>query len=157
MPYKCDAVLCGLLCWQRTHLDFQPVLCCYRVYSHQESPLFHLLLSGPNTMLSFFGAVGFHTALFGSEPETKLNHMWCLKSSIHWFIHSTVLVSVRLFGPHPSGVFTPAQKIHTKGGNQLEFDSIEPNKTGVNTPIMLVVYANILSPSTGEHYQQQAL
>ncbi len=45
-------------------------------------------------------------------------------------------VSVWLFGPHSSAiaVFTPAQKIRTKGGNKLEFDSIETNKTGVNTP-----------------------
>ncbi len=44
-------------------------------------------------------------------------------------------VSVWLFGAHPIviAVFTPAQKI--KGGNELEFDSIEPNKTGVNTPL----------------------
>ena len=44
-------------------------------------------------------------------------------------------VSVRLFGLHQSAiaVFTPAQKIRTKGGNKLELDSIEPNKSGVNT------------------------
>ncbi len=44
-------------------------------------------------------------------------------------------VSVRLFGSHPSeiAVFTPAQMIRTKRGNELEFDSVEPNKTGVNT------------------------
>ncbi len=35
------------------------------------------------------------------------------------------------------GVFTPVQKIRTKGGNELEFDSVEPNKTGVNTAIAL--------------------
>ncbi len=47
------------------------------------------------------------------------------------------------FGAHQSaiGVFTPAQKIRTKGGNkpefvliEPEFVLIEPNKTGVNTP-----------------------
>ncbi len=39
---------------------------------------------------------------------------------------------------HPSAitVFTPAQKIHTKGANELDFDSIKPNKTGVNSPLM---------------------
>ncbi len=48
-------------------------------------------------------------------------------------------VLVRLFGLHLSAiaVFTPAQKIHIKGGNELEFDSIEPNKTGVNTAIQV--------------------
>ncbi len=33
----------------------------------------------------FFGAVCFHTALFASEPETRV-----LRSSIHCFIHSTI-------------------------------------------------------------------
>ncbi len=34
--------------------------------------------------------------------------------------------SCKVFGPHQSAiaVFTPAQKIHIKGGNELEFDSI---------------------------------
>ncbi len=43
---------------------------------------------------------------------------------------------VRLFGPHPSviAVFTPAQTICTKRGNKLDLNSIEPKKTGVNTP-----------------------
>ncbi len=47
-------------------------------------------------------------------------------------------VSVRLFGAHQSAiaVFTPAQKIRTKGGNKPEFVLIEPNKTGVNTPLV---------------------
>ncbi len=56
---------------------------------HQESLLVHLLWSGPNTMLLllllFFGAVCFHTALFASEPETRV-----LRSSIHCFVHSTI-------------------------------------------------------------------
>ncbi len=47
------------------------------------------------------------------------------------------VVSVRLFGVHPNAiaVFTPAQKIHTKGGNEPEFVLIKLNKTGVNTPL----------------------
>ncbi len=60
-----------------------------RVYSHQESPLVHLLWSGPNTMffffcLFFFGAVRFHTALFASEPEIVNKTTRVLRSSIHW-------------------------------------------------------------------------
>uniref|UniRef100_A0A8C2HYF1 Transmembrane serine protease 5 n=1 Tax=Cyprinus carpio TaxID=7962 RepID=A0A8C2HYF1_CYPCA len=40
------------------------------VYSHQESPLVHLLWSGPNKMFFFFfGVVRFHTSLFAGEPE----------------------------------------------------------------------------------------
>ncbi len=36
------------------------------------------------------------------------------------------------------GVFTPVQKIRTKGGNELEFDSVEPNKIQqLNTAIAL--------------------
>ncbi len=106
-----------------------------RVYSHQESPLVHLLWSGPNTMLIFvlFGAVRFHTALFASEPETVNKTTRVLKvihSLVHPFNRTRVRleadrdhffswVSVRLFDPHPSviAVFTPAQKIRTKGRN----------------------------------------
>ncbi len=91
--------------------------------------------------------------LFWSRPPLNLkkNLAHTPHFENHWLkvIHSLVhpfncTVSVRLFGPHPSAiaVFTPAQKIHTKGGNELEIDSIEPNKTGVNTPIMSVVYVN---------------
>ncbi len=29
-------------------------------------------------------------------------------------------------------IHTPVQKIHTKGGNELELNSVEPNETGVN-------------------------
>ncbi len=102
----------------------------------------------------FFGAVRFHTALFASEPETvnKTTHMLKLiHSLVHPFNRTKVRleadwdhlfswVSERLFGLHPSaiGLFTPAQKVHTKGGNKLEFDSTEPNKTGVNTPKEIV-------------------
>ncbi len=106
------------------------------VYSHQESPLVHLLWSTPNTMLicfCFFGAVRFHTALFASESEIVSKTTHVLRSSIHWFIHSTVL---SLFGTGPIAVFTPAQTIRTKGVNELEFDSIKPIKTGVNTPLV---------------------
>ncbi len=61
---------------------------------------------------------GPYQSSFGTEPEL-----------FSW-------VSVRLFGAHQSAiaVFTPAQKIRTKGGNEPEFVLIEPNKTGVNTP-----------------------
>ncbi len=98
-----------------------------------------------NVDFFLFGAVRFHSALFASEPEIVNKTTRVLRSSIHWFIHSTVLEfvwnrtettssagsQVWLFGPHLSAiaVFTPAQKIHTKGGNEFEFDSIEPNKT----------------------------
>ncbi len=125
----------------------------FRVYSHQESPLVHLLWSRPNTMLIFFlfGEIRFHTALFASEPETvnKTTRVFkVIHSLIHPFNRTRVhveadrdhlfsWVSVQLFGAHPSvnAVLTPAQKSCTKGGNELEFDSIEPNKTGVNTPL----------------------
>ncbi len=62
-----------------------------------------------------------------------------LRSSIHLFIHLTVLSS---FGNGPIAVFsaiavfTPAQKIRTKGVNELEFDSIKPIKIGVDTPLV---------------------
>ncbi len=97
-----------------------------------------------------YGAVRLHTALFASEPETvnKTTHaLKVIHSLVHPFNRTRVRlepdwdhhfswVSVRLFGPHPRAiaVFTPAQKICIRGGNELEFDSIEPNKTGVNTP-----------------------
>ncbi len=93
----------------------------------------------------WFGAVRFHTALFTSEPETKKNtrELKVIQSLVYPFNHTRVRleadwdhlfswVSVRLFSV--TAVFTPAQKIRTKGVNELEFDSIEPNKTGVNTP-----------------------
>ncbi len=52
-------------------------------------------------------------------------------------------VSVRLFGQQLSAtaIFTPAQNICSKA-SKLEFDSIEPNKTGVNTPLYIII-ANI--------------
>ncbi len=71
--------------------------------------------------------VRFHTALFASEPEI-VNKAHVLRSSIKPNQSSELSrVSVRLFGPHQSAiaVFTPAQKIHTKGRNELELDSIQ--------------------------------
>ncbi len=72
-----------------------------------------------------------------------------IHSLVHPFTHTRVRlaadrdhlfswVSEQLFVVHPSAiaVFTPAQKIRTKGGSELVFDSIEPNKTGANTPLM---------------------
>jgi len=62
----------------------------------------------------------------------------CLWSSIYWFIHSTgpefiwertETTSSAFAHPSVIAVFTPAQKIRTKRGNKLEFDSI---KTDVN-------------------------
>ncbi len=107
-----------------------------RVYSHQENLLVHLLWSGLNATLIFccyFCAICFHTALFASEQET-VNKTICvlevIHSLVHPFNHTRVSleaerdhlfswVLVRLFGPYPSviAVFTPAQKICTKGGN----------------------------------------
>ncbi len=90
----------------------------------------------------FVYVVRFHTALFASEPETKQKHIPFIGSSIHLY-YSLFRSRPRphLYNwdsvSHPSAivVFTPAQKIRTKGGSELEFDSIEPNKTGVNAPI----------------------
>ncbi len=61
-------------------------LCLLRVYSHQESPIVHLLWSGPNRMFLFFlfGTVRFHTARFSSEPEIVNKTTRVLRSSIHW-------------------------------------------------------------------------
>ncbi len=98
---------------------------------------------GPNTMLSFglFGAVRFQNKTTRTlKVIHSLVHPFnrtraCLESDRD---HLFSWVSVRLFGAHPSviAVFTPAQKIHTKGTpNEHEFDSIEPNETGVNTPL----------------------
>ncbi len=100
------------------------------MYSHQEICWF----------LFLFGAVRFHTALFASEPEIINKTTRVLKvihSLVHPFNRTRVRLeadrdhlfswdSVRLFGAHPSAtaVFTPAQKIRTKRGNKLEFDSI---------------------------------
>ncbi len=116
---------------------------------------FHLLLSGPNTMLIFLVAVGFHTALFESEPETKLNHMWCLKSS---FIGS----SIQLYWSQYGCLVRTEWRIHTcqsthKRGKSTWVWFNRTKQDRVNTPRMSVVYVNVLSPSTGEHYQQQAL
>ncbi len=65
-----------------------------RVYSHQESPLVHLLWSGPNTMLIFFivwcGLLShcpFCKWTRNCKNKQKKTHV--LRSSIHWFIHST--------------------------------------------------------------------
>ncbi len=48
-------------------------------------------------------------------------------------------------------VQAPAQKIRTKGGNELEFDSIEPNKTGVSTPLIFRFIACFKKFQTVEH------
>ncbi len=109
----------------------KPIL-SVRVYSHQESPLVHLLWSGPNTMLIFLVWCSSlsHCPFCKWTRNCKQNHS-VLRSSIHWFIHSPEMleaardhlsswVSVRMFGPHLSTVFSPAQKICTKGGNELE-------------------------------------
>ncbi len=98
---------------------------------------------------SLFGVVCFHTALFASEPETVNKTTRVLRvihSLVHPFNRTRVnleddrdhlfsWVSVRLFGVRLSAiaVFTPAQKVRTKGGNELEFDLIEPNKIGEKT------------------------
>jgi len=79
----------------------------------------------------------------------KQNHM-CAK-----------VIQVRLFGTHPNGiaVFTPAQKICTKGENKLVFDSIKPNKTGFNsrldTKIMLgsALIDLRVTPPAGKQYE----
>ncbi len=101
--------------------------------------------------VDFFGLVRFAFTLPFLQVNQKLNKttrvLKVIQSLVYSFNRTRVRleadwdhlfswVSVRLFGSHPSvtAVFTPAQKIHTKGVNQLEFDSIEPNKTGVNTP-----------------------
>ncbi len=133
------------------------ILLFLMVYSHQESPLVHLRSSSPLDHFVqiwtkykvdlFFGVVHFHTALFASEPEI-VNKMTRVLKVIHSLVHpfSRIRVCleadrdhlfswVQVFGQHPNAiaVFTPALKIRTKGGNGLEFDSIKPNKTGVNT------------------------
>ncbi len=90
--------------------------------------------------------VHFHTALFASEPEIVNKTTRVLKvihSLVHPFSRTRVCLEadrdhlfswVQVFGQHPNAiaVFTPALKIRTKGGNELEFDSIKLNKTGVN-------------------------
>ncbi len=63
-------------------------ICIYvRLYSHQESPIVHLLWSGPNIYICifclflfflFFVAVRFHTSLFASETEIA-NKTTCAK------------------------------------------------------------------------------
>ncbi len=82
-----------------------------------------------------FGAVCFHTVLFASVNKTT-RVLKVIHSLVHPFNctrvrlepdrdHLFSWVSVRLFGPHQSAiaVFAPAQKIRTKGGNELEFKS----------------------------------
>ncbi len=124
----------------------------HRVHSHQESPLVHLLWSGLNTMLIFlFGVVHFHTALFTSEPEfVNKTTLKVLRSFIHWFTHSTVpefiwnlfsLVSVRLFGAHPSAiaVFTPVLFGSTESNSSSFPPLVRIFWTGVNTPIAIAI------------------
>ncbi len=74
MPYRTDFTLVS---HEFYALDFQPALCCYRVFSHQESPLVHLLWSGPNTMLIFFVWCGWlsHCPFCKRTRNCKLNHM----------------------------------------------------------------------------------
>ncbi len=81
-------------------------------------------------LIFLFSMVHFHTAIFASEPKI-VNDATCAKvihSLVHPFNRTRVhldpdreqlfsLVPVRLFGSHPSAIHTPAQKIHTKGGN----------------------------------------
>ncbi len=98
----------------------------------------------------WFGAVRLHAVLFVSEPET-VNKTTCVFKVTHTLVHpfNRTRVSLEvdrdhlfswvwvwLFGLHRStiAVFKPAQKIRTKRENELEFDSIGPNKSGVNTP-----------------------
>ncbi len=59
---------------------------------------------------------------FGTDPRPPLQLglglvVWCNQSAI--------------------AIFIPAKEIRTKGGNEPEFVLIEPNKTGVNTPLDL--------------------
>ncbi len=53
-------------------------------------------------------------------------------------------VSVQLFGSHPNAiaVFTSAQKIRTKEGNEPEFDSTELNKTNTLSQFFHFVLSN---------------
>ncbi len=77
--------------------------------------------AGPGVL----SAIGSDQDWFTSALEADQDHLFS------W-------VSVRLYGVHQStiAVFTPAQKIRTKGGNKPELVLIEPNKTGVNTPLV---------------------
>ncbi len=90
-----------------------------RVYSHQESPLVHLLWSGPNTMLIFFVWCSSlsHCSFCKWTRNCKQNHT-CAKvfhSLGHPFNHTRVhlevdrdhlfsWVLVRLFGAHQSAI-----------------------------------------------------
>ncbi len=111
------------------------------------------ILSGPNT--NFFFEVRFHTALFACEPEI-VNKPTCAKV-IHSLGHPFNCTRVHLeSGPGPPlqlGLGTvdwsapecdccihTCPKVPHQRGNELEFDSIEPNKTGVNTPLECKVY-----------------
>ncbi len=86
-----------------------------------------------NLFILFLGVVRFHTALFASEPEIVNKTTRVLRSSIQLY------QSLFGAGPRPPlqlgpgivvwsafpsaiAVFTPAQKIRTKVGNELEFD-----------------------------------
>ncbi len=122
-----------------------------RVYSHQESPLVHLLWSGPNTLLIFFVWCGSlsHCSFCKWTRNCKQNNT-CTYG--HPFIGSSIQPYQSSFGTGPrpplqlglgTGVWSAPEcdccihtcpNIRTKGGNELEFDSIKPNKTGVNTP-----------------------
>ncbi len=63
---------------------------------------------------------------------------WVGSRLIHIRFGSGPRPPLHLFGVHQStiAVFTPAQKIRTKGGNEPELVLIKPNKTGVNTPLV---------------------
>ncbi len=61
-----------------------------RVYSNQDSPLVHLLCSGPNKMLIFFICLFLVQFAFtlpflqASEPEIVNKTTRVLRSSVHW-------------------------------------------------------------------------
>ncbi len=69
------------------------------MYSHQESPLAHLIWTKYNVdFFVFFGVVCFHTTLLASEPETvnKTTH-----AQGHPFIGSSIQPYQRLLGTGP--------------------------------------------------------
>ncbi len=118
-----------------------------RVYSHQESPLVHLLWSGPNTMLMFcivWCGLLSHCPFCkwtrnGTKKTKKNTHV--LRSSIHWFIGSSIQPHQSSFGSGPKpplqlclGTVVWCAPECDCCTNQ--FGSIEPNKTNVNTPLL---------------------
>ncbi len=131
------------------------ILLFLMVYSHQESPLVHLRSSSPldhfvqiwtkyNVDLFFCFLVWFTFTLLFLQVNRTTRVLKVIHSLVHPFSRTRVCLEadrdhlfswVQVFGQHPNAiaVFTPALKIRTKGGNELEFDSIKPNKTGVNT------------------------